>query len=85
MGGMMATKRLIDALDYICSIDAELEAVSALLERHKIKHNRTINKLADREKSLRSICKWNRHKYNDEAIDVLTYIDNYDEEEEDYD
>jgi hypothetical protein len=82
---MASEKRLIDALEYICSIDAELEAVSMLLERHKIKHNRTVRKLADREKSLRSICKWNRHKYKDEAIDVLSDVDNYDDEEEDYD
>ena len=78
-------EKLIDAIDYICSIDAELEAVFKLLERHKKKHKRTINKLADREKSLRSICKWNRHKYKDEAIDVLSDVDNYDDQEEDYD
>ena len=82
---MATEKRLIDAIETICSLDAELEAVSLLLEQHKKKHNRTVNKLADREKSLRSICKWNRHKYKDEAIDVLSDIDNYDDEEEDYD
>ena len=81
----MAEKRMIDAIETICSLDAELEAVSLLLEQHKKKYNRTINKLADREKSLRSICKWNRHKYKDESIDVLSDVDKYDDEGEDYD
>lgn len=82
---MATEKRLIDAIEIICSLDAELEAVSLLLEQHKKKHNRAINKLVDREKSLRSICKWNRHKYKDEAIDVLSDVDSYDDEEENYD
>ena len=82
---MEPEKRLIDAIEVICSLDAELEAVSMLLEHHKKKHNRTVNKLAERERTLRSICKWNRHKYKDEAIDVLSDVDNYDDEEEDYD
>ena len=82
---MATEKRMIDAIEVICSLDAELEAVSMLLEQHKKRHSRTVNKLADREKSLRSICKWNRHKYKDEAIDVLSDVDNYDDEEEDYD
>lgn len=77
---MRNEKRLIDTIEYICSIDAELEAVEALLTRHKIKHNRTAQKLADREKSLRSIYKWNQHKYKDEAIDALSNVDNYDDE-----
>ena len=82
---MANEKRLIDAVEVICSLDAELEAVSELLKQHERKHNRTVNKLAEREKSLRSICKWNRHKYKDEAIDVLSDVDNYGDEEEDYD
>lgn len=82
---METEKRLIDAVEVICSLDAELEAVSELLKQHERKHNRTVNKLAEREKSLRSICKWNRHKYKDEAIDVLSDVDNYGDEEEDYD
>ena len=82
---MATEKRLIDAIEYICSSDAELEAISLLLESHKKKHHRVERKLADREKSIRSICKWNRHKYKDEAIDVLSDVDNYDDEEEDYD
>ena len=77
---MATEKRLIDAIEVICALDAELEAVSVLLKRHEKKHKRTINKLADREKALRSICKWNRHKYKDEAIDVLSDVDNYDDE-----
>lgn len=81
----MTEKKLVDAIEYICSIDAELEAVEELLKQHKKKHGRVERKLADREKSLRSICKWNRHKYKDEAIDVLSDVDNYDDEEEDYD
>lgn len=82
---MASEKRLIDAIEVICSLDAELEAISKLLVLHEKKHKRAINKLADREKSLRSICKWNRHKYKDAAINVLSDVDNHDDEEEDYD
>lgn len=82
----MATEnKLIDAIEYICSVDAELYAVIRLISMHQQKHEKQARRLVDREKSLRSICKWNRHKYKDEAIDVLCDVDNYDEGEEDYD
>lgn len=67
------------ALEYVCSIDAELEAIERLFAAHKSKHEKTIRNLCDREKALRSICKWNKHKYQDEAIDVLSDVDNYED------
>ena len=73
---------ILTAIEYICSIDAELEAVEKLLESHKRKHSKQFRQLCDREKSLRSICKWNRAKYHDEAIDVLSDVDSYDDDED---
>lgn len=82
---MATEKRLIDAIETICSLDAELEAISKLLFLHEQKHHRLEKKLADREKTLRWINKWNAQKIHDEAIEVMADVDNYDDEEEDYD
>ena len=65
------------AINYICSIDEELEAISVLLRSHREKHEQNLKDLCDREKSLKAICKLNRVKYKDEAIDALSDVDNY--------
>ena len=65
------------AIEYICSIDAELEAISVLLNSHRKKHEKNFKDLCDREASLKTICKLNRAKYKDEAIDALSDVDNY--------
>ena len=65
------------AIEYICSIDAELEAISVLLNSHKKKHEKNFKDLCDREASLKIICKLNRANYKDEAIDALSDVDNY--------
>lgn len=70
---------LLEAIEFICSIDAELEAITKLMARHKKKHEEMQRQLADREKSLRAICKLNLHKYKDEAIDALSDVDCYEE------
>ena len=59
------------------SIDAELEAIAVLLNSHRKKHEKNFKDLCDREKSLKAICKLNRAKYKDEAIDALSDVDNY--------
>ena len=65
------------ATSYICSIDAELEAISLLLNSHIKKHEQNFKDLCDREASLKAICKLNRAHYKDEAIDALSDVDNY--------
>ena len=67
----------IDCVEYICSVDAELEAILLLLNNHKKKHKEKEKQLFDRERSLRTICKLNRSIYHDEAIDALSDVDNY--------
>lgn len=73
-------EKMIDAIEYISSVDAELEAISKLLVLHEQKHNRQAKQLADREKTLRWINKWNAQKIHDEAIEVMADVDNYDED-----
>lgn len=65
------------ATNYICSIDAELEAISLLLISHRKKYEQNFKDLCDREASLKAICKLNRAQYKDEAIDALSDVDNY--------
>ena len=67
------------AIEYICSIDAELEAISILLKSHERKHDKNFKDLCDREASLRAICKLNKAHYKDEAIDALSDVDNYED------
>lgn len=67
------------AIEYICSIDAELEAVNMLLVSHKRKHDKNFKDLCDREASLRAICKLNKAHYKDESIDALSDVDNYED------
>lgn len=67
------------AIEYICSIDAELEAISTLLKSHERKHEKNFKDLCDREASLRTICKLNKKHYKDEAIDALSDVDNYED------
>ena len=68
---------LYSAINYICSIDAELEAISVLLNSHRGKHEQNFKDLCDREASLKAICKLNKAHYKDEAIDALSDVDNY--------
>ena len=65
------------AIEYICSIDAEIEAISVLLNSHRKKHEKNFKDLCDRGATLKTICKLNRAKYKDEAIDALSDVDNY--------
>ena len=65
------------AIEYICSIDEELEAISVLLNSHRKKHEQNFKDLCDREASLKAICKLNMAKYKDEAIDALSDVNNY--------
>ena len=67
---------LYTAIEYICSIDEELEAISTLLSSHTKKHERNFKDLCDREASLKAICKLNKAHYKDEAIDALSDVDN---------
>ena len=71
------TMDIYTAIEYICSIDEELEAISVLLNSHMKKHEKNFKDLCDREKSLKAICKLNRAKYKDEAIDALSDVDDY--------
>ena len=70
---------LYTAINYICSIDAELEAVNTLLVSHKRKYDKNFKDLCDREASLKAICKLNKAHYKDEAIDALSDVDNYED------
>ena len=70
---------LYTAIEYICSIDAELEAVNTLLASHKRKYDKNFKDLCDREASLKAICKLNKAHYKDEAIDALSDVDNYED------
>lgn len=69
---------LYQAIEYICSIDAELEAISILLKSHERKYEKNLKDLCDRETSLKIIYKLNQAHYKDEAINALSDIDNYD-------
>ena len=71
------TMDIYTAIEYICSIDEELKAISILLNSHRKKHEQNFKYLCDREESLKAICKLNRAKYKDEAIDALSDVDNY--------
>ena len=74
------TQELLNAIKYICSVDAELDAIAMLNDSHKQKYESLEKKLTDREKSLKTICKLNRYRYHDDAIDVLSDVDSYDED-----
>lgn len=68
---------LYTAINYICSIDAELEAILTLLSSHTKKYEKNFKDLCDREASLKAIFKLNKAHYKDEAIDALSDVDNY--------
>ena len=70
---------LYTAIEYIRSIDAELEAVNTLLASYKRKYDKNFKDLCDREASLKAICKLNKAHYKDEAIDALSDVDNYED------
>ena len=73
--------KLSEAIESICAMDAEVEAITVLLKIYAQKQEKQQEALRDRENSLRAICKWNREKYRDEAIDILSDVDNYDVED----
>lgn len=72
-------EKLLDAIKYICSVDAELDVIAMLNYSLKQKYESLEKKLADREKSLKAICKLNRKLYHNDAIDTLSDVDSYDE------
>lgn len=69
---MIKDRRLLEAIDTICSVDAELEVASELITRYQRKHEDREIRFALMVNSLRAIRKWNSEVYKDEAIEALT-------------
>ena len=67
---------LYTAIEYICSIDSENEAIQILLKSYARKYEKNFKDLCNRESCLNAICKLNKAHYHDEAIDALSDINN---------
>lgn len=68
---MIKDRRLLEVVEYICSVDAELEVASELIIRHRRKCERREKRFALMLNSLRAIRKWNDNVHKDEAIEAL--------------
>ena len=69
---MIKDRRLLEAIDVICSVDAELEVASELILRHRMKYKDREKRFGIMRNSLRAIHKWNGEVYKDEAIAALS-------------
>ena len=67
---------LHDAIEYICSMDAEIPVISVLLDSYQKKFQKNLSDLLEREASLRAIHKLNKTQYKDFAIDALSDVNN---------
>jgi hypothetical protein len=65
---------LYTAIEYICSIDAEAEAIDMLMKTYRKKVEKNYNLLCNREKCMNAIRKINKERYKDEAIDALSNV-----------
>lgn len=65
---------LYTAIEYICSINEEAEAIDILMKSFKKKAEENYNLLCNREKCMNAIRKINKERYKDEAIDALSDI-----------
>ena len=74
---MIKDRRLLEAIDTICSVDAELTVASELIVRHQRKYEDREKRFDIMRNSLRAIHRWNGEVYKDEAIAALSegYVD----------
>ena len=68
---MVKDRRLLEVIEYISAVDAELEVVSELITRYQRKHEGREKRFALMVNSLRAIRKVNEAAYKDGAIDAL--------------
>ena len=70
----------VEAVNYLCSNDAELEAISVLLKSHERKHKKQYRDLCNRTARLSGIRKLNKAHHKDEAIDALADLSDDEED-----
>lgn len=68
---MIKDTRIREAIEYIASVDAELEVASELISRYQRKNEGRETRFALMTNSLRAIRKVNSAVYKDEMIDAL--------------
>ena len=67
---------IYSAIEYICSIDEECEAINLLMKSYQKKAEENLSLLCNREKCMNAIRKINKERYKDEAIDALSDVNN---------
>lgn len=67
---------IYSAIEYICSINGEYEAINMLMKSYQKKAEESFSLLCNREKCMNAIRKINKERYKDDAIDALADVNN---------